>query len=1145
MIASMATEIQSTADWPSDSTTRSVRGSLLAFCQHRGATTKWSAGSILAAAVVTILTIGAGAARAPADSPTPEAAEFFEKRIRPILVEKCQKCHGANLQKGELRLDSREGVLKGGANGPAIFPGKPEQSELVRAINYEADGFQMPPTGKLAPESIAALTDWVRRGAPWPNSVLPGNRQRGAAGIDLAERAKHWSFQPLQRHVSPSGAQLSWARNPVDGFIAGRLKAAGLTPAPPASRRAFLRRVTFDLTGLPPTPGEIHNFLADSSPTAEEKLVDRLLASPHYGVRWGRHWLDLVRFAETYGHEFDFEIPDAWRYRDYVVRAFNEDVPYNDFVTEHIAGDLLARPRRNSHDAINESIIGTAFWWFGQGKQAPVDLRAEECDTYDNQIDVLGKALLGLSIACARCHDHKFDPIRTQDYYALAGFLRSSRQQLAFLDDPAPIDGLMKWRRAQATRGVEIVARSLLARSKTDPRPQLNSKGLDRDGDDPDGIGHPWRSLSSLPAGRPFVTRRLELAKSLELETARARALRNRVIVFEDFAKPDFNRWSVTGAAFGHRPSRAGDFVPGATVARPVAQFAPHGAAHSGLISPKLRGTIRSRTFNIEKPFVHYHASRHHANTTALRPLKSGQLNLIVDGFQIVRDPLYGQLSLAVPSDAPAAWYTQDVSKLLGNRAYIEIVDEDDGWIVVDSIVFSDDPQPPPARPNQLIAALVNDASIDSPEKLARRYRKLFEETLNLWMSGQLADDASAGDRVAILEWQCRHLLQPLDAQTAHDLDTLLSEWHDRESSLTMPERVVAMIDGSSENEHVLIRGNHKKPGEEVPRRFLEVFRGQPISPTETGSGRLELARQMTGPATPLLARVLVNRLWHYHFGRGIVSTPDDFGKMGQPPSHPELLDYLAGELIRNGWSIKHMQRMLVLSSTYRMSSIDSDARAAVVDPDNRLVHRMAVKRLEAEAIRDSILAVSGRLSDRLEGPGIPVHLDEFMTGRGRPAHSGPLDGEGRRSIYLAVRRNFLPPMFLAFDYPTPSTTVGRRGASNVPAQALALMNNPFVVQQSEVWAKRLIEMQGSSARADSEPPSATALRRVDTAAESTMIESLYEAAFARLPTLDEQSAARQFLEHQQHANDPVGLLASWSDLCHVIFNTKEFIYVN
>jgi hypothetical protein len=1126
------------------SATRSVSGAVWAFCQHRGATNTWSAVSILATVVGTILAISAGVARA-ADSPTPEAAEFFEKRVRPILVEKCQKCHGAKLQKGELRLDSREGVLKGGANGPAIVPGKPEQSELVRAINYEADGFQMPPTGKLAPESIAALTDWVRRGAPWPHSALPANRHRGAAGIDLAERAKHWSFQPLQHGVVPSSAQLSWARNPVDGFIAGRLEAAGLAPAPPASRRAFLRRVTFDLTGLPPTPEEIHDFLADSSPTADDKVVDRLLVSPHYGVRWGRHWLDLVRFAETYGHEFDFEIPDAWRYRDYVVRAFNEDLPYNDFVTEHIAGDLLARPRRNSRDASNESVIGTAFWWFGQGKQAPVDVRAEECDTFDNQIDVLGKAFLGLSIACARCHDHKFDPIRTQDYYALAGFLRSSRQQVAFLDDPVPIDEFAKWRRAEAAHGVEIVARSLLARSKTDPRPELDPSGPDHDDDDPDEIGSPWRALHSVPAGRPFVTRRLELAKSLEMRTARALALRSGGIAFEDFAKPDFNGWNVTGAAFGHRPSRAGDFVPGTTVARPIAQFAPHGAAHSGLISPKLRGTIRSRTFNIEKPFVHYHASRHHVHTATRRQLKAGQLNLIVDGFQIVCDPLYGQLSLAVTSDAPAAWYTQDVTKLLGNRAYIEIVDEDDGWIVVDSILFSDDPHPPPARPNQLIAALVNDASIDSPEKLARNYAKLFEETLNLWKSGQLADDASAGDRVAILDWQCRHLRQPLDAQTAHDLGTLLSRWHDRELSLKVPERVVAMADGSSENEHVLIRGNHRKPGDEVPRRFLEVFRGQPVSSTETGSGRLALARQITGPATPLLARVVVNRLWHYHFGRGIVSTPDDFGKMGQPPTHPELLDYLAGELIRNGWSIKHMQRMMVLSSTYRMSSLDSDARAANFDPDNRLLHRMPMKRLEAEAIRDSILAVSGSLSERLEGPSVPVHLDEFMTGRGRPARSGPLDGGGRRSIYLAVRRNFLTPMFLAFDYPTPSTTVGRRGVSNVPAQALALMNNPFVVQQSEVWAKRLIAMEGSSARAETESPSATPLPRVERAAESTIIKSIYEAAFARLPTADEQSAARQFLKREQHANDPVDLLTSWSDLCHVIFNAKEFIYVN
>ncbi len=328
--------------------------------------------------------------------------------------------------------------------------------------------------------------------------------------------------------------------------------------------------------------------------------------------------------------------------------------------------------------------------------------------------------------------------------------------------------------------------------------------------------------------------------------------------------------------------------------------------------------------------------------------------------------------------------------------------------------------------------------------KSCARYEELFSQTVGLWNAGTLAADPDAADRSLILDWLCRSGLTASTGQRPGELASLLSEWSRRDAAFGPPDRVLAMVDGTAENEHVLIRGNHKKPGAEVPRRFLEVFEGRPVAGKARGSGRLELAHQMTRSGAPLLARVLVNRLWQHHFGRGLVNSPDDFGKMGQPPTHPELLDFLATEFIRSGWSIKHMQRLMVLSSAYQMASRDADTKAATIDPDNRLLHRMPVIRLEAEAIRDSILAVSGQLNERLEGPSVPPHLDEFMSGRGRPLVSGPLDGEGRRSLYLAVRRNFLNPMFLAFDYPATATTVGRRGTSNVPAQALALFEQPL-----------------------------------------------------------------------------------------------------
>ncbi|HEV8000794.1 MAG TPA: PSD1 and planctomycete cytochrome C domain-containing protein [Planctomycetaceae bacterium] len=1074
--------------------------------------------------------VALAAVRAGAESPSGASVEFFEKRVRPVLVEKCQRCHGRESPKGGLSLVSREGLLKGGESGPVVNPGHPEKSELVRAINYEADGFQMPPTGKLDTDSIGALTEWIRAGAPWPDHSTADGPTKAVAGMDFAQRARHWAFQPLRLSTPPTVAESSWSRNPVDAFLASRHQAVGCTHAAEADRRTLLRRLTFDLTGLPPTPTEIDNFLANDSPRAYEDVVTRLLASPRYGVRWARHWLDLVRFAETAGHEFDYPIAEAWRYRDYVVRALNDDLPYNQFVTEQIAGDLLPKPRRNPLDRTNESILGTAFWWFGQAKHSPVDLRAEECDRLDNQIDVMGKAFLGLSIACARCHDHKFDAIRAQDYYALTGFLRSSRQQLAFLADPRPADDFANWRRACQPRCVELIGAELMGRS-LDPHSWSTVSNDDE-------IIRPWQELKTVPVGR-FVVERKKQAEKLQHRADLASRHESRSTPFEPFDTPSFGGWRSSGTAFGNRPSRAGDFVLGTTAGQPVLEFAEPGAAHSGLISRRLRGALRSKTFTITQPFIHYRAARRQSDGGTPRPFKSGQLNLVVDGFQIIRDPLYGPLTLSVENDAPASWYSQNVAKLIGNRAYIEIVDEDDGWISVDAIRFSDGPSPPLDRPNELIAALLNDPAIDNAAKLTKVYAKLFEETVSLWTSGRLTADPSARARVAILNSLVSHPGRAPGLRDSKEVALLLDEKRRRESELVPSPRALALADGSGENDHILVRGNPRKPGEEVARRFLEVFRGTSVSDAEPGSGRLALAQSLTRSASALVARVMVNRLWHHHFGRGLVASTDDFGKMGEPPSHPELLDYLAGELIRSGWSIKHVQRLLVTSAAYRMSSREPDERSKAVDPENRLVHRATVKRLEAEAIRDSILAVSGHLNERLDGPSIPVHLDDFMTGRGRPSVSGPLDGRGRRSLYLEVRRNFLTPLFLAFDFPIPSTAAGRRSQSNVPAQALSLLNDPFVSQQAHAWAKRTlapcVPQTTQSCKKDAQQSDS----QID-----ALIDRLYETAFARVPTDEERALGKEFLR-QATSKGPTADEETLAGLCHVLFNVKEFLYVN
>jgi hypothetical protein len=908
---------------------------------------------------IAVLLAVAGSSPARADESVNE--EFFERKVRPILVDRCLECHGKDKQKGGLRLDARESMLKGGDNGPAVAPGDAGKSLLVQFIRYDGD-IKMPPKGKLADEEIAVLTKWVAGGAPWPAGtgvVQVGPRK----SFDAEARARAlWSFQPVRRPPVPEIANLkSQISNPIDAFLLQKLKEKGLSFAPPAGKRALLRRVSFDLIGLPPTPEEIEAFLNDRSPNAYEKVVDRLLASPHYGERWGRHWLDLVRYAETHGHEFDYEIPGAWRYRDYAVRAFNADVPYDQFLTEHIAGDLLPKSRIDSATGTNESLTATAFWWLGEAKHSPVDSRAEYADRIDNQIDVFGKAVLGLTLACARCHDHKFDPISTRDYYALFGVLASSRYSLADISDPAPI--------VKALAEINPTATSI-----------------------PD-------SIASLPEDAS---------------------------VFERFGNGWRDRWDASGLAF--RPETGGGFP------------------HSGRESEKLTGALRSPTFVIDRPYLAVRVAG-----------RGGQARIILNGLQLIKNPIYGGLAQSVNHGEDWHWVVFDLKMWKGQPAYFELLDNGGGWAAISGAWFAE--TPPSNR-------------------------------------GGDGETGRGGEK----------------------------ERKIRESGRRIPEPKLAptMCDGNGRNERIFIRGNHKTLGAEAPRAFLEVFGAGPFQ--SKGSGRLELAKAISDPDNPLTARVLVNRLWKHHFGVGIVSSPDDFGNQGQPPTHAELLDWLASEFMDGGWSIKKMHRLLVLSVAYRQSSratLKQAAKAVTIDPQNRLLHRQNVRRLEAEAIRDAMLAVSGRLDRSIGGPSVLPHLTEHQVGRGRPS-SGPLDGNGRRSIYLQVRRNFLNPMFSAFDYPTPFTTMGKRSVSNVPAQALVMLNNPFVLQQAEQWAKRTLA-----------GPDRTSVERV---------QSMYLEAFCRPADREEIGLALAFLgaAAEEHGNDG----KVWADFAHVLFNAKEFIFV-
>ncbi|MBN9524088.1 PSD1 domain-containing protein [bacterium] len=911
----------------------------------------------LAVALV-ILVASPAAAQQPVDD------AFFEAKVRPLLAQHCQNCHGKDKHKGELRLDTKAGFDKGGDAGPA-------KELILPAVRYDGD-LKMPPKGKLPDADVAVLEAWVKGGAPWPADKGP------AAGgtkdvFDIAARAKaHWSFQPVRR-VGPPDVRnpKSEVRNPIDAFLLAKLVEKGLTFAPPADPRTLIRRATFDLTGLPPTPEEVEAFAADRDPLAYEKLVDRLLASPAYGERWGRHWLDLARYAETFGHEFDFELPDAWRYRDYVVRALNADVPYNQFLTELLAGDLLPRPRRNPTDRSNESLTATGFWWLGEAKHSPVDSRAEFADRVDNQIDAFGKAVLGLTLACARCHDHKFDPVSTKDYYALFGVLSSSRYHRADVSD-----------QAQAVRLLD----ELKASGRHEPA-----------GGVPDG------------------------AKNQPVD-----AWREKAVAFERFDAGWRDRWDAAGLAF--RPE-AGDSFP-----------------HSGRETAKLAGALRSPTFVIDKQYLAVRAAG-----------EKGRARLVLNGLQLIQNPIYGGLAQEVNKSDSLHWVVFDLKMWKGQPAYLELLDDGPGFIAVTEAWFAD--APPPAAPGRVPLPPTDDATKAMEAKLPP---PVFSPTIR---------------------------------------------------------------DAAGRNEKIAVRGNQKAPGAEAPRAFLEVFDKTPLP--GPGSGRLELAKKVTDPTNPLVPRVLVNRLWKHHFGEGIVRSPDDFGYQGQPPTHPELLDWLAAEFVEGRWTLKRMHRLMLLSTAYRQASRATPEQAALAvtaDPQNKLLHRQNVRRLEAEAIRDAILAVSGRLDRTVGGPGVLPHLTEHQVGRGRPA-SGPLDGNGRRSLYLAVRRNFLNPMFVAFDYPTPFTAIGRRTVSNVPAQALVMLNNPFVIQQADLWARRVLAEPGLSADA--------------------RVARMYASAFGRAPSADERATARAFVAEVSRETGRPDDPKAWADLAHALFNAKEFIFLD
>ncbi|MBL8844084.1 MAG: PSD1 domain-containing protein [Planctomycetes bacterium] len=1046
----------------------------------------------------------AGRARAADD------AELFETTVRPLLHEHCVKCHGPDRQKAELRLDTVTGLSKGGERGALFVAGKPEESLIVAALSWERDDLQMPPRAKLDEAARATIAEWIRRGAVLPSGVAAGASEAseaaaedsasgGAPAFDLAARKRHWAWQPLAPREPPAVAQRDWPRDPLDAFVLAKLEEQALQPAPDAPLAMWLRRVTFDLTGLPPTVAAQDAFLADRRPDARERVVDALLASPAFGEKWARHWLDLARYAEGRGHEFDFTLPNAWAYRDYLVRALDADVPYDQLLREHVAGDLLDPPRLDPATGANESLVATGFWLLGEAVHSPVDIRGDECDRVANQIDTFSKAFLGVTLACARCHDHKFDAITQRDYYSLSSFLAgaSARQ--------APYEALPTHQR---------IAAAVMALREQQQR------ALEQE------LTAALRPVARGVAER--AEREPEVAAAL-LHAAAPRVVlpAEKCVAVVDAAAPRAGDWNQDGVAFGTLPLPAGAPRFSGDLAAPLAGFAPIAmVARDGALD-----RVRAAADREVDPTRARLLEPGRVARTRSFALQHGRLHWLVRGkgllfacvasHRTLEGPLHTHTLAEI--DTGGAWriVTQELPDYVGLRVHGEI-----GLAPLD---------PQGHAPDFAVAGLWDAAAPPQLEARAnallegRSLAEALEAALGSLEQGELRDAAHGGDAAALLDALLAQA--PAEARRgALDGTGALARFGAEQAAQLAAMRdgsrvAPALLEGSAFTESLLIRGSWRTPGDATPRRFLEALDGAaPLAAEEPGSGRLALADRLVAASNPLLPRVAVNRIWHHLFGRGLVASVDDLGALGERPSHPELLDTLASDFMRDGWSQKRLIRRLVLSRTYAMSSGGADPRAAELDPANRLLHAMPVRRLTAEQLRDALLSVAGSLDATRFGPAVATHLTPFMEGRGRPG-DGPLDGHGRRTLYLSVRRNFLDPFLLAFDFPNPAATCGRRSVSNVPAQALSLMNGELVQELARRTAHAAL----------SGPPQTPAAR----------VESLLRRCFGRPPAESESAASLAWLAEQlaQRATNWSDE-ALWSDWVHVLFCSKAFLFV-
>ncbi len=871
--------------------------------------------------------------------------EFFEAHIRPVLVDKCYSCHSdqAKKLKGALKLDSKAAMLKGGETGPSIIPGEPDKSLLIKAIRYAEENTAMPPKveNKLSSQQISDFETWVKMGAPDPRTGPVAAMQPTKA--ELA--ASHWAFKPIKNPAPPKVSNSKWVVNPIDSFVLAKLEEKGMKPTPKADRRSLLRRVSLDLTGLPPSDAEVLAFVNDRAPDSYEKAVDRLLASSAYGERWARHWLDIARYADTKGYVFEEErrYAYAYTYRDYVISSFNNDLPINRFITEQLAADLLPLGEdKRPLAALGYLTLGRRF------------LNSQP-DIIDDRIDVTTRGLMGLTAACARCHDHKYDPIPTKDYYSLYGVFASTHEpeEKPLLGGPLP-EKYEQFKKALAEAQAE--KDDFSAKKEIEARNTLNSK--------------------------------------------------------------------------------AGDYLWTAWLARDQKEW----------------------------PEIERIAKEH--------SLDAGLVKRWVEGVKTwnAKDHPIFAIWNALATVSEAEWKEKSGGALEAARKIAGL--------------------------NSLVLA----AFTDTPESLkqtSERYGRFLNEAHEAWLA-TIKDGKPAADKLPDADKEAlRQICYAPDAPNSipnSDLHRLFPTPDSQKIRALQrkiesvkavhegaPPRAMALEDnGNPDHPHVFVRGNSGNIGPEVPRQMLEIIEGSKRQPfTTNGSGRLEMAESIVSPENPLTARVFVNRIWMEHIGSPLVRTPSDFGVRSDPPTHPELLDFLASRLMQDGWSLKKLHKLILMSNTYQQASTENPKYAAK-DPSNTYLWRMNRRRLDFEAMRDTLLLVSGKLDSKSGGQPVDLFTKPYIP---------------RRSVYGFIDRQNLPGILRTFDFASPDTSSSGRFQTVVPQQALFMINSPFFIEQAESFLSR------PEVTAEKDP--------------SQKIQQLYRLAFQREPDSQELRLGLKFYAAQ------------------------------